>query len=231
MANARTGIEICDKKLEELRPVAYAQQRKHLTERLKHHCEQENEKAQRNIEQMMNREENYRIWSRLRCATRAPQSQAASRVTVQNKHGQQVFVSGKAPPNNAVANSLDERYRAACHAPIRSGQLFHDLGHLADTACAEALLRGDYTFPEECDQATEAILQEIALVFSKQQSTMNIRIEPNDFHWWHTSREKTESSRSLICFSHCEAQSHSKTLTARQVKKINLTLRIGLPLE
>ena len=59
MASATAGIEICDKKLEELRPVAYAKQRKHLTERLKHHREQENEKAQRNIEQMMNREENY----------------------------------------------------------------------------------------------------------------------------------------------------------------------------
>ena len=57
-----------------------------------------------------------------------------------------------------MANSLDERYRAACHAPISSGQLFQDLGHLADTASAEALLRGDYTFLEECDQAAEAIL-------------------------------------------------------------------------
>ena len=130
-----------------------------------------------------------------------------------------------------MENSLDEGYRAACHAPISSGQLFQDLGHLADTASAEALLRGDYTFPEECDQATEAILREIALIFSKQQSPMNIHIEPNDFHWWRTSREKSKSSRSLISFSHYKAQSHSKTLTALQVKKINLTLRIGLPLE
>ena len=83
-----------------------------------------------------------------------------------------------------MVNSLNETYCAACHAPICSGQLFHDLGHLADTTSAEALLRGDYTFPEECDQATEAILREIVLIFSKQQSPMNIRIEPNDFHWW-----------------------------------------------
>ena len=130
-----------------------------------------------------------------------------------------------------MANSLNERYHAACHAPISSGQLFQDLGHLADTASAEALLRGDYTFPEECDQATEAILREIALIFSKQQSPINIRIEPHDFHWWRTSREKTESSRSLISFSHYRAQYHIKTLMALQVKKIKLTLRISLPLE
>ena len=118
MANTRAGIDLCDRKLEELRPVAYARQRKHLTERLKLHCEQENKNAQRNIEQMMNREENYRIWSRLRCATKASQSQASSQVAVQNKHGQQIVASGKAPLNNAVANALDRRYRAACHTPI-----------------------------------------------------------------------------------------------------------------
>ena len=46
---------------------------------------------------------------------------------------------------------------------------------------------------------------------------MNIRIESKNFHWWR--------------FSHYKAQSCSKTLTALQVKKINLTLRIDLPLE
>ena len=60
---------------------------------------------------------------------------------------------------------------------------------------------------------------------------MNIRIEPNDFHWWRSFKEKTESSRSLISFSHYIAHSHSKALTVLQVKKVNLTLCIGLPLE
>ena len=72
MSSARAGIYLCNKKLEELRPVAYARQRKHLTERLKLHHGLVDGKAQRNIERMMNREENHRIWSRLRCATRAP---------------------------------------------------------------------------------------------------------------------------------------------------------------
>ena len=106
-----------------------------------------------------------------------------------------------------------------------------NLGHLANTAYTESLLRGDYTFPEECDPATEAILQEIVPIFSQQQIPMDICIEPTNFHWWRTAREKTESSRSLISFSHYKTQSHSKTLTALQVKKINLTLCIGLSLE
>ena len=51
MASAKTGIEICEKKLEELRTVAFAKRQKHLTECLKHYREQEHEKSQRNIEQ------------------------------------------------------------------------------------------------------------------------------------------------------------------------------------
>ena len=78
-----------------------------------------------------------------------------------------MVVSGKAPLNNAVVNSLDERYRAAYDAPISSRQLFYNLvGHLVNTESVEALLCGEYIFPEEWEEAIEAILQEIALIFS-----------------------------------------------------------------
>ena len=42
--------------------------------------------------------------------------------------------------------------------PNSSKQLFYDLGHLVDTKFAQALLRGDYIFPEECEERTEAII-------------------------------------------------------------------------
>ena len=142
----RAGIEICDKKLKDLRPVPYAQRQKYLTERLKHHRKQENEKTQRNIEQMMNREETYLKWNRLRCTAQVPWSQAASQVAIQDEYGQQIVVLGKAPLNNAVANSLNERYRAACDTPISSGKLLHNLGHLANTVSTEDLLCGDIPF-------------------------------------------------------------------------------------
>ena len=151
--SARTGIEICVKHLNEMCPVVFAKRQKHLTEWLNYHRNQENENAQRNIEQMMNKEDNHQKWSRLRCATRIPWSQVASQVAVQDKYGQWTVVSGKASLNNAVAKLLDERYRAACDAPISSGKLFRDLGHLTNTESAEALFRGEYKFPKECNEA------------------------------------------------------------------------------
>ena len=52
-----------------------------------------------------------------------------------------------------------------------------------------------------------------------------------DFEWWQTARESTESSRSTIGFSHYMSQSHSKFLTSFQIKKLNLILRTGRPIE
>ena len=60
---------------------------------------------------------------------------------------------------------------------------------------------------------------------------MNIQLENNDFRWWRTADEKTESSRSTVGFNHMIAQSHSKKLTSIQVRKLNLIVRNGFPLD
>ena len=60
---------------------------------------------------------------------------------------------------------------------------------------------------------------------------MNIQIENSDFRWWRTADEKTESSRSTVGFSHMIAQSHSKKLTSIQIRKLNLIVQNGFPLD
>ena len=60
---------------------------------------------------------------------------------------------------------------------------------------------------------------------------MNIRLENSDFHWWRTADEKTEFSRSTVGFNHMIAQSYSDKLTTIQVRKLNLIVRNGFPLD
>ena len=168
----------------------------------------------------MQREEGLQKWGRIGCATKKRRSKAASRCAVIDENGQRNIISGKEPFKNAAAKYIDERYRAGTDAPINSGQLHRDLGHLADTESAQALLRGDYAFPEESDEATVCIFREIALLYSKQRCPLNIKLEPSDFWWWRTAPEKTESSMSTIGFSHYIAQSHSDSLTCIQIKNL-----------
>ena len=52
-----------------------------------------------------------------------------------------------------------------------------------------------------------------------------------DYQYWLTAREKTQSSRSLLHFGHMKAAAFSETLALIQVTKINICLRRGIPLE
>ena len=170
------------------------------------------------------REENRNIWGRLGCATKKKRSPPASQCAVIDKNGQRQVITGQEPLRRAVANAVDHRYHGATDAPINSGQLLQDLGTIADTECAAALLRGDYNFPEECEEATKCIFHELVLLLTRQQSPMNVQLKNSDFLWWRTAPEKTESSRSTVGFNHMIAQSFSDKLTTLQIKKMNLML-------
>ena len=141
-------------------------------------------------------------------------SPPASQVAITDENGQRSVVTGQEPFQEAVSHAIGRRYCGATDAPINSGQFLQDLGTLADTASAEALLRGDYTFPEDAHEATVCILKELVPLILQQRSPMNIQLKNSDFHWWRTAPEKTESSRSTVGFNHLIAQSHSEKLTS-----------------
>ena len=152
---------------------------------------EEKDKNVRAIERIMLRKESLNTWGRLSIATRRPRSAAASRCSVLDKNGQTVIISGAEPFNEAVKKNIGSRYQGATDAPISQGQLKLDIGTLADTKAAQALLRGDYEYPEDCEEATECIFRELAPLFAGQRCPMDIRLETSDFHWWRTAPEKT----------------------------------------
>ena len=50
--------------------------------------------------------------------------------------------------------------------PITQGQLLQDLGHLADTPAATAILQGTYKFPPGTDKATILVLCAAADIYA-----------------------------------------------------------------
>ena len=179
----------------------------------------------------MMREDGLHTWGRLRCATKKGRCPPASQCAITDENGQRTVITRQIPFQNAVTEALDRRYHGASDAPINSGQLHQDLGYLADTESAQALLRGDYKFPEDSDEATLCTFRELVPLFNKQHCPMNIVLKNSDFRWWRTADEKIESSRSTVGFSHMIAQSHSEKLTTIQVRKLNLIVRNGFPLD
>jgi len=49
--------------------------------------------------------------------------------------------------------------------------------------------------------------------------------------YWRTAQEKTQSSKSLLHFGHMKAAAFSDELSLIQVAKINICLRLGIPLD
>ena len=57
------------------------------------------------------------------------------------------------------------------------------------------------------------------------------QITVDEYKYWLTAREKTQSSKSLLHFGHMKAAAHSEVLTLLHVVKINMCLRRGIPLD
>ena len=97
-------------------------------------------------------------------------------------NGQTVIISGAEPFNEAVKKNIGSQYQGVTNAPISQGQLKLDISTLADTEAAQALLRGDYEYPEDCDEATECIFCELAPLFAGQRRPIDICLETSEFN-------------------------------------------------
>ena len=145
--------------------------------------------------------------------------------------GGRVIYSKKKEVHAAISEHLEPRFKTSNKAPIAQGQLLRDLGHLANTSAAKAILRGEYDFPPGTDEATILTLRAAAKIYAKNKEVIDIILRHEDFLYWRTARERTESSASRLHFGHTMAQAFSKRLTKLKLMQLNIVLMIGMPLE
>ena len=123
------------------------------------------------------------------------------------------------------------RFQLAMDAPISSTDLIHQLGHLADTDIAKQIVEGDFECPEELDEATIAVLEEIgSMGVELSNGEICVVITPEEFrHFWGRAREGTASSISGIHFGHYKAAAKSELLSGFLAKQVTLIARTGHP--
>ena len=66
-----------------------------------------------------------------------------------------------------IFGEAEMRFQLAMEAPISSSKLIEQLGYLGDSDVVQQLVEGCYDIPEELDDATTLILEEIARVSVK----------------------------------------------------------------
>ena len=132
----------------------------------------------------------------------------------------------------ALKKHLGNRFQTARDSPITKGQIFQDLGHLANTDAADEILHGRYRYPADMEEGTELVFREATRLYAKNKGIVNYILKDDKFSsFWNTAREATESSKSGIHFGHYIAQSFSPFLTKLQVMKLNLVLSMGMLLK
>jgi hypothetical protein len=104
-----------------------------------------------------------------------------------------------------IQEETECRFHLAHSTGITTSSLAKKLGYLSDTDIARQILDGTYDIPDDVDDATALVLEEIARIGLTLQSGEGekIVVTPEDFRtYWNRVREKTGSSNSKIHFGH-----------------------------
>lgn len=88
----------------------------------------------------------------------------------------------------------NKRYKTTRGSPIAQGKLLEDLGQLINTPAAAEILTGNYRFPPGTDEATISVLKAATEIYTKNKGVVNLILKHENFIYWQTAREKTESS-------------------------------------
>ena len=125
------------------------------------------------------------------------------------------------------------RFQLANDAPISSTKLIEQLGYLADSDIAQQIVEGSFEIPDELDDATALILEEIGRIgVQLSNGEVTIEITAEEFQYlWKKVRKNTASSVSGIHYGHYKAAAHSQKISEVPAKKITLVSRTGCPPE
>ena len=111
-------------------------------------------------------------------------------------NGQVVDSTSKEETVQFIFGETEFRFQLANDAPISKTKLVKQLGYLTDTEIAQQLIEGTYDIPDEVDDATTLILEEIGRIgMQMTNGDITVTISPEEFqHFWRRGKERTSSS-------------------------------------
>ena len=181
----------------------------------------------------INREGNRKMWYFINRSQKDPRSGAPHIVQRETPLGGTEDSTCKEDTEGFIFDTIEYRFQLANDAPISKTMLIDQLGHLADTDIAQQIVEGSFEIPDEIDDSTALILEEIGKIGVKMTNgDVTITITPEEFqYFWKRVKERTSSSLSGIHYGHYKAAAHSDRISSFLAKKITLISRTGCPPE
>ena len=115
-----------------------------------------------------------------------------------------------------VKENLSERFCLAFTAPSCSGALFDDIGFLGDMEAVQQILEDTHVFPAGTDPATELLLEETSITYSKlsQEEVVTYITADDHQYYWQRPNERISLSYSGMHFRHYKATVYNRGLSA-----------------
>jgi len=176
----------------------------------------------------MEREGNKKMWWFINRSQKDPHT-AAPHVVSRMVDGVAQDSQSQEETERFVFDETEFRFQLAADAPISKTKLLEQLGYLADTDIAQQLIEGKFDIPDDVDDATALILEEISSIGVKlTNGEISITITAEEFrYFWKRIKERTASSYSRIHYGHYCAAAHSDKISSFLAKKITLIARTG----
>ncbi len=207
---------------------------KHLEERKRVACKDEDEEAFANISTIIQREHQQDFWRRLNYVTGKKKTRSATNIQVECQGGAIMKRTTQDLVEKTIFSEIhNKRYTQAGKAPICNGALFHDFGYLANTPASRAVLDGTYKMLPDSDSATAKLFAEIAAIRAIiPKDLVSITITPNQWkRYWKVVNKETSYLESGLHFGHYKVGGKSDIITHYHAVRVTVTLAHAIQLE
>ena len=232
LREAERAYDLCKREFEQLKPHAGAHRTSFIHDLIEA-AEDEGDKAKaRSLRAMVRRERTRKMWTSIRQAIKKRSGGSVTKVMTQ-VDGEWVENTSRDSVENGIMVELTKRFRLTETTPLMMGRLQEDLGYLATTPSAQAILAGTYQPPPGTDAETAGMFRIVAEVASQMRhKPIDVTITKEDFiRYWKGASEKTSSSYSNLHFGHWKAATQSEYLAELHAMFIQCICQTGTYLE
>ena len=146
-------------------------------------------------------------------------------------NGRTETYTGQHDVETAIQKECEIRFTLAHRAPIMKTYLAKKLRYLNDEELARSILDGTFEIPDDMDDATALILEEIGKMGLKiiNGEGKEIIITPEDFvKFWKRVGEFTSSSPSGLHYAHYKASTKCELSTKIHAQQLTVIARSGV---
>jgi len=174
-------------------------------------------------------ERNREAYRRIRALKGSTVGTSISQVEITGANGPQL-ITGRHAVEQALCQSLQQRFTRAHGSPFLHQPLLKDVGFLGCGAAAQAILEGTYQCPPETDEYTRLFIEALRWPANRPDLISTILNTEAFCRHWRRARESTSSSFSGLHFGHYKAAAYSPTIAHLHARFTQLVFMTGISL-